>query len=63
MTGHEYRHMRKNTGMTQRQVAGALGVSERKIRMIEAGETVPVNDEYAMRWLAMRTWGEARANA
>lgn len=40
MTADEYRAARRTLGMTQRELARAVGVSERTIRMRERGEIV-----------------------
>ena len=49
MTGQEYKKLRKYMRLTQVELASELGISVRKVRLIEAKSEVPVSDEYAMR--------------
>ena len=48
MTGQEFRQLRVDNGLLQRDLAGLLGVSERQIQRWEASAVVPSIGEYAL---------------
>lgn len=52
MTPADFRAARETLGLTQAQLAEALGMQRRQIIRLEAGET-PIKPlhEYAVRWL------------
>ena len=52
MTPADFRAARETLGLTQAQLADALGMQRRQIIRLEAGETpiTPLH-EYAVRWL------------
>lgn len=64
MTPADFRAARETLGLTQAQLADALGMQRRQIIRLEAGET-PITQlhEYAMRWLLSAPRQPNAANA
>lgn len=51
MTPHEFREKRRKLGLSQEQLAHAMGITVRQIANIEKRETIPLRYQLALRWL------------